>query len=204
MAIVGVYARVSTADKDQTPENQLIRLREYCKFRNWEWHEYVDYASGSDSSRPELNRLMTDLVRLDGVIVLRLDRFGRSVNDLTIKLAEIRHRGLFFEAVDQGLRITADKDDPMASFMFNILAAVAEFEREIIRDRVKDGIARAKLRGIRLGRPRLIDVRGIDREKIIELRREGKSIRSIAMAVGIGRSSVQRLLSQKPPPHDPE
>jgi DNA invertase Pin-like site-specific DNA recombinase len=199
MMRVGIYARVSTRDKDQTPENQLIRLREYCTFRHWEWEEYVDYASGADATRPELNRLMLDLPKLNGILVSRLDRFGRSVSDLTMRLATIRDRGLFFEAIDQGLRLSGDKSDAVSSFTFHVLAATAEFEREIIRDRINDGIARARRHGVKIGRPRITEVRGVSPERIIELRREGRSIREIAMSVGIGRMTVHRIIaSQKP------
>lgn len=201
---VGLYARVSTADKDQTPENQLIRLREYCRFRRWEAVEYVDYASGADSSRPALNELMSALPTLNGILVLRLDRFGRSVPDLAGKLKSIRDRGLFFEAVDQGLRISPDKSDAMSGFMFNVLAAVAEFERETMRDRINDGIARARRQGKKLGRPRTVDVRQVSEEKILALRREGRSIRDISRAVGIGRGTVHRILLSHNPPLENE
>ncbi len=197
---VALYARVSTRDKDQTPENQLIRLRDYCRLRAWEHVEYVDYASGADSNRPQLNKLMQDLPTLQGVVVLRLDRFGRSVSDLTLKLQAMRDRGVWFEAVDQGLRISSDKSDAMAGLMYNILAAVAEFEREIIRDRINDGISRARSQGKRLGRPRIMDVREVADEKIFELRRQGHSIREIAQIVGIGRGTVHNILSNKTPP----
>ncbi len=195
---VALYARVSTRNKDQTPENQLIRLRDYCKSRGWDYAEYVDYASGADSNRPELGRLMHDLPLFQGVIVLRLDRFGRSVSDLTIKLQAMRERDVWFEAVDQGLRI--DKSNAMAGLMFNMLAAVAEFEREIIRDRVNDGISRARKEGKRLGRPRIMDVRHVPDETIFQLRSEGRSIREISQIVGIGRGTVHNVLSNKSPP----
>ena len=82
--IVGLYARVSTKDKEQNPENQLIRLREYCKSRNWEYREHVDFASGAKKDRPGLKSIMNDLDHLDGILVLRLDRFGRSLQNLPV------------------------------------------------------------------------------------------------------------------------
>jgi site-specific DNA recombinase len=74
--IVGLYARVSTKDKEKKPENQLRRLREYCNARGWEYKEYVDYASGAKKDRPGLKSIIADLDNIDGILVLRLDRFG--------------------------------------------------------------------------------------------------------------------------------
>lgn len=197
---VGLYARVSTRDKGQDPENQLMRLREYCKVRGWDYAEYIDRASGADSSRPELNRLMIDVPFLDGIVVLRLDRFGRSVSDLTARLKDIHSRGKFFEALDQGLRISGDRKDAVSGLMFNMLAAVAEFERELISDRVRDGIERARRQGKRLGRIPVVEQRGVEKEKIYNLSDQGRSIREIAQAVGIGRGSVHRILLSRNSP----
>ncbi len=99
--IVGLYARVSTKDKEQNPESQLIRLREYCKVRDWEFREYVDFASDAKKDRPGLKSIMGDLAHLDGILVLRLDRFGRSLQNLLENLNLIRSQGMFFEAIDQ-------------------------------------------------------------------------------------------------------
>ena len=104
MMIVGLYASVSTKDKEQNPENQFLRLREYCKIKNWDYHEYLDYASGAKKDRPILRSIMSDLDNVDGILVLRLDRFGRSLQNLLENLNVIRSRGKFFEAVDQGLK----------------------------------------------------------------------------------------------------
>ena len=197
---VALYARVSTKDKGQDPENQLMRLREYCRIREWDYTEYTDRASGADSSRPELNRLMVELPFLDGIVVLRLDRFGRSVSDLTAKLKDVHDRGKFFEALDQGLRISGDRKDAVSGLMFNMLAAVAEFERELISDRVRDGIERARRHGKRLGRIPVAEQRGVDPKKIYELSDQGRSIREIAQAVGIGRGSVHRILLSRNAP----
>ncbi len=201
---VGIYARVSTKDKEQNPENQLIRLREYCKSRGWDFVEYVDFASGADSSRPQLNKLMTDMRCYNGIVVLRLDRFGRSVSDLTLKIRQIRDMGLFFEAVDQGLRISGDERDAVSGLMYNVLASVAEFERELISDRVRDGITRARKQGKRLGRRPVAEQRGVSIEQVFALRDSGKSIREISQAVGIGRGSVHRILLSRNPPVENE
>ncbi|MHB8561624.1 MAG: recombinase family protein [Thermoplasmataceae archaeon] len=135
---------VSTKDKEQNPENQLIRLREYCKARGWEYREFVDYASGAKKDRPGLKSLMNDLPQLEGILVLRLDRFGKSLQNLLENLNVIRTQGKFFEAIDQGLKIS-EKKDPMNDFMLAILGAAAEFERELISERVRDGMARGRV-----------------------------------------------------------
>ncbi len=195
--IVGLYARVSTKDKEQNPENQFIRLREYCQARGWEYREYVDYASGSKMDREGLHMLMDDLMELDGILVLRLDRFGRSLRNLLDLLDRIRKKGKFFEAIDQGLKIS-EKKDPMNDFMLSILGAAAEFERELISERVRDGMARARKENKKIGRPVVLEQKGLSMSDLSKLRQEGKSIREISQALKIKRSTVQRLLSQKP------
>ena len=199
--IVGLYARVSTKDKEQNPENQLIRLREYCKNRSWDFREYVDFASGAKNDRPGLKSIMSDLDQIDGILVLRLDRFGRSLQNLLENLNTIRTKGKFFEAIDQGLKIS-EKKDPMNDFMLAILGAAAEFERELISERVRDGMARARKENKKIGRPVVLEQKGIKISELINLKDEGKSIREISQALKIKRSTVQRLLSQKPIPEN--
>ena len=202
--IVGLYARVSTKDKEQNPENQLLRLREYCRARDWEYKEYVDFASGAKKDRPGLKSIMADLDHLDGILVLRLDRFGRSLQNLLENLNIIRSKGKFFEAIDQGLKIS-EKKDPMNDFMLAILGAAAEFERELISERVRDGMARARNENKKIGRPVIIEKRGIDVSLLMELKKEGRSIREISQLVGIKRSTVHGILkslSEKPTPEN--
>jgi DNA invertase Pin-like site-specific DNA recombinase len=198
--IVGLYARVSTKDKEQNPENQLLRLREYCKAREWDYEEYIDFASGAKKDRPGLKSIMSDLDHLDGILVLRLDRFGRSLQNLLENLNIIRSKGKFFEAIDQGLKIS-EKKDPMNDFMLAILGAAAEFERELISERVRDGMARARNEHKKIGRPVILEKKGIDISKILDLKESGKSIREISQLVGIKRSTLHGILksvSEKP------
>ena len=194
--IVGLYARVSTKDKEQNPENQLIRLREYCKSRNWDYREYVDFASGAKKDRPGLKSIMNDLDHLDGILVLRLDRFGRSLQNLLESLNLIRSQGKFFEAIDQGLKIS-EKKDPMNDFMLAILGAAAEFERELISERVRDGLARAKRDGVKLGK-RTSDKTKAQSRRVIELNKEGLSIREISQRTNLGRGTVYNILKGNP------
>ena len=202
--IVGLYARVSTKDKEQNPENQLLRLREYCKAREWDYEEYIDFASGAKKDRPGLKSIMSDLDHLDGILVLRLDRFGRPLQNLLENLNIIRSKGKFFEAIDQGLKIS-EKKDPMNDFMLAILGAAAEFERELISERVRDGMARARNEHKKIGRPVILEKKGIDISKILDLKESGKSIREISQLVGIKRSTLHGILksvSEKPTPEN--
>ena len=193
--VVALYARVSTKDKEQNPENQLIKLREYCKARNYAYKEYTDHASGSKKDRPGLIDLMSNLEKYDGILVLRLDRFGRSLRDLLSLLDKIRSEGKFFEAIDQGLRIS-EKKDPMNDFMLSILGAAAQFERELISERVKDGMARARKEGKLVGRGQSSKVKKMEK-RILELREAGETIRMISQKTNIPRSTVSSILSHK-------
>ena len=148
-----LYARVSTEDKGQDPEVQLAPMREFAVARGWEATEYVDYASASDlRGRTEWRRLLGDVRRggVDLILVWKLDRFARSALDALQWLQRLDGSGV-------GLRIlTQDIDTTSAAgrLVFTILAAVAEMERELIRERVRAGMERARLRGTQLGRPR--------------------------------------------------
>lgn len=201
--IVGLYARVSTKDKEQNPENQLIRLRSYCKARGWGFREYLDFASGAKKDRPGLKAVMDDLPQLDGILVLRLDRFGRSLQNLLENLNQIRTQGKFFEAIDQGLNIS-EKKNPMNDFMLVIIGAAAEFERELISERVRDGMDRARKENKKIGRPLILEKRRIDISKIAKLRESGKSIREISQLVGIKRSTVHGILKSVSEKHTPQ
>jgi DNA invertase Pin-like site-specific DNA recombinase len=187
---VALYARVST--KDQKCEVQLRELREYVQRRGWEsapapHDEYVDTGfSGAKASRPALDRLMEDarLRKFDCVLVWKLDRFGRSVLNLSNQLAELDRYGVRFMAVSQG--IDTDQTNPMSRFMLTILAAVAEFERELIRERTLSGLHAARAKGQKLGRkPRVFR-----RDLAVQMRAEGKSWRVIARELGVPVSTV--------------
>ena len=202
--IVGLYAKASNKGREQNPENQLLRLREYCKVKGWDYQECIDYASGAKKDRPGLKSIMSDLDNIDGILVLRLDRFGRSLQNLLENLNIIRSKGKFFEAVDQGLKISGKKD-PMNDFMLVILGAAAEFDQELISERVRDGMAGARNENKKIGRPVVLEQKGVDSSRLVELKREGKSIREISQQVGIKRSTVHGILkslSEKPTPEN--
>ena len=190
-----IYARVSTTD--QNCEMQVRELREYAERRGWVVSdEYVDTGwSGAKASRPELDRLMRDaaLRRFDAVLVYKLDRFGRSVRNCLDGIEALRVHGVRFLAVSQS--IDTDESNPTARLLLHILASVAEFERELIRERVRAGVRSAKHKGKQFGRRRVV----FDRSKATEMHASGASLREIAAALEVGRGTVHRfLLSQKP------
>jgi len=186
----GIYARVSTVD--QKCEMQLRELQDYCRRRGWEIAgEYVDIGwSGTKASRPQLDKLMKDAGehKLDCVVVWKLDRFGRSVLNLVESLNKLASAGVRFIATTQS--IDTDESNPTSKLLLYILAAVAEFEREMIRERVMAGLATAKHRGKQLGRRKLL----FDRERALCLQRAGKSIRDIADVMHINRGTLHRFL----------
>jgi DNA invertase Pin-like site-specific DNA recombinase len=187
---IGIYARVST--KDQSCEMQLRDLRSYCAARGFiAPAEYTDIGqSGAKDSRPELNRLMEDARkrRLDGVLVWRFDRFARSTKHLLMALEEFRSLGVQFISYQENM----DSSSPLGQAMFTIVAAVAQLERDLIRERVNAGIRNARAAGKQLGRPRRI----VDRERILKMRGLGASLREISEQLGIGYGTVRKRLEK--------
>jgi len=195
---VAIYARVSTNHHGQDPSVQTRELREYCERRGLEIvGEYVDTGiSGAKERRPQLDRLMSDCRRrrLDAVLVYRYDRFARSLRHLVNALEEFRALGIDFISLHEGV----DTSTPNGRLVFGIFASIAEFERELIRDRVKSGIAAARSKGKKLGRPRVV----VDASEIARLRASGASWPSIARQLGVSVGTVYqaaRSLSKIPP-----
>ena len=185
-----LYARVSTLT-GQHPEMQLAELREHASRRGWEIvDEYVDEGvSGSKESRPELNRLMDDSHRrqFDIVLVWKIDRFGRSLKHLVNALADLDAYGVTFAS----LKDTLDLSTPSGRLMFQIIGAMAEFERALIQERVKAGLHNARRTGKQLGRPRRL----VDFDRIVRMKAEGRSLRSIAEKLGVGYGTVRLRLA---------
>jgi DNA invertase Pin-like site-specific DNA recombinase len=185
---VALYARVSTSNGQQDPEMQLRELREYAKHRELIIiGEYIDKMTGSKDSRPSLNRLMTDACRrkFDAVLVWKLDRFGRSLRHLVNALAELEALGIAFVS----LRDNLDLSTPSGRLMFQIIGAMAEFERSLIQERVKAGLRNAQAKGKKLGRPRA----DVDPSRVEALRASGASWRAIAEKLGVGLGTVHRI-----------
>jgi len=187
---VALYARVSTADKGQNPELQLRELRARAATSGWEIAgEYVDRGiSGARERRPELDRLMKDANRgaFQAVAVWKLDRFGRSLRHLVNVLAELEGRGIAFISLHDNL----DLSTPAGRLMFQIIGAMAEFERTLIAERVRAGLTIARAKGARLGRPRV----DVDSARISALRERGWSWRRIAADQKVGVGTVYRLV----------
>ena len=188
---VALYARVSSANGHQDPQMQLRELREYAERRGWTIvEEYIDAGiSGAKDSRPALNRLMADAHRrrFDAVLVWKLDRFGRSLRHLVNALAELEARGIAFVS----LRDNLDLGTPSGRLMFQIIGAMAEFERALIQERVRAGLRNARAKGKQIGRPRV----KVDSDKIAELRRVGVSWSQISRETGLSRGTAQRAIA---------
>jgi DNA invertase Pin-like site-specific DNA recombinase len=193
---VALYARVSTLN-GQHPEMQLAELREYAGRRGWEVAgEYVDEGvPGARERRPALDRLWVDCRkrRVDAVVVYRYDRFARSLRQLVNALEEFRALGIEFVSLHEGV----DTSTPNGRLVFGIFASIAEFERELIRSRVRSGLAAAKSKGKRLGRPRT----AVDAKQVASLRASGVSWKVISRELGIGVGTACRAL--QPPSKNP-
>ena len=191
-----LYARCSTLDKGQDPELQLAPLREYCQRRGLTIaNEYVDNGiSGTKDRRPQLDRLLEAARKrqIDLIVVWKLDRFGRSLKQLVMALEELSSLGVGFISYQDNLDLTT----PQGRLMFHIIGAMAEFERELIRERVKAGIENARRKGKRLGRK---PVAPIDIEKAIQLREQDPllSIRCIAKRTKLSKSLVGKILKEQ-------
>jgi DNA invertase Pin-like site-specific DNA recombinase len=188
MTRVAIYARVSTSNGSQDPQMQLRELREYAQRRELQVvEEYVDHGiSGSKDSRPALNKLMADAHgrKFDSILVWKLDRFGRSLRHLVNALAELEAVGVAFIS----LRDNLDLATPSGRLMFQIIGAMAEFERALIQERVKAGLRNAKAKGVRLGRPRVF----VSESRIEALRASGTPWRAIAKELGVGIGTARR------------
>jgi len=185
---VAIYARVSTSD--QSTESQLLDLRRYVRERGWLlFNEYCDNGiSGTKDSRPALNELMNAARkrRFDTVLVWRFDRFARSTKHLILALEEFRGLGIDFVSYQENI----DTSSPLGSAIFTIISAVAQLERDIISERVKAGLRRAKANGKKLGRPKAL----VEVEALRGLRSEGLSLRQIGNQLGISRTTVGQIL----------
>jgi len=189
--MIAIYARVST--QDQSTESQLLDLRQYATSRGWSvFKEYTDNGvSGTKDNRPALNELMAEAKKrkFGVVLVWRFDRFARSTKHLILALEEFRNLGVDFVSYQENI----DTSSPLGSAIFTIISAVAQLERDIIAERVKMGLRRAKENGKRLGRPQGTS---LDIEAANRLRREGMGLRQIAEKLGSSKSTVARVLAE--------
>jgi DNA invertase Pin-like site-specific DNA recombinase len=197
-----IYVRVSTSNRtsngdgfEQNPEVQETPLRQMIAQRGWRLlHVYSDRMSGAKENHPGLNSLMEAARRgeFDVVAVWRFDRFARSIEQLVLALAEFRSLGVDFVSCQEAL----DTSTPMGKAMFTIIGAMAELERNVIRERVVAGMEYARHHGTKtgkaIGRPKRI----FDRDKVVQLRGAGFSIEKIAGQMALGVGTVVRTLQQ--------
>ncbi len=188
---VAVYVRVST--KDQSVDMQLNDLERYTRERGFNvFKVYKDCGiSGTKETRPALNELMNDARKrkFDTVLVWRFDRFARSTKHLVTALHEFRNLGIDFISYQENI----DTSSPLGEAIFTIISAMSKLERDIIAERVKGGLRKAKANGKRLGRPKC----DVDTSKVIESRKQNKSIRQIASELNLSKSAVQRTLEMR-------
>jgi DNA invertase Pin-like site-specific DNA recombinase len=194
-ARVGLYARVSTTDKEQNPETQLLPLREFCRAQGWDVAgEYVDHASATDlRGRREWRRLLEVAARrrIDVVLCWKLDRCFRSVKDAADTLAQLRAWKVGLRSYTEPM-IDTVSGSPWADLLFNLLAAFSQFERSLIAERVRAGMARARKQGRHVGRPPAVNG---EWEEIAPRVKSGElSRRAAAKVLGVSRTSIQRYL----------
>lgn len=189
--IAAIYARVSTTD--QKHDMQVTELRQYAERMGWEVVEYAEKASAM-KRRVVLEHLMADarLRKVDVVLVWKMDRFARSLQQLIANISLLDSYGVRFIAVTQG--IDTDRQNPGSRLMMQIFGAMAEFERAIIVERVNSGLAEARRRGKTLGRPKRI----FRRDEAERLRSQGLSLRTVASKLGVPLTTVVRALGSVP------
>lgn len=192
---VALYSRVSTREQDN--DNQLARLRKIAEVRDYEViGEYIDVASGANQNRPELNAMLSlaKKGKISKILAIRLDRLARSVVNLSDLVGNLENWNVGLEIIDQPI----DTSTASGRLTYTILSAVAEFERELIRDRTKDGLARAKAEGKTIGRPKR-QLSDYQEEKLKAILREEPKISMRALSKhfdGIGRTRLAEIVRE--------
>jgi len=190
---VGLYARVSTSDKDQNPDTQLLPLREFVHAQGWQTvGEFVDHASATDMrGRTQWQAVLHAAARrkIDLVLVWKLDRAFRSVLHASQTLEQLRQWGVGLRSYTEPW---ADTTSAQGELVFNLLATFAQFERSLIAERVKAGMARAKKQGKRLGRPRVVNGEWPEVHRLI--RNGTLSQRQAAIRFGVSKTTIHCLL----------
>ena len=190
---VAIYARVSTTR--QNAEIQTRELEEYIRRMNWSlYRSYVDNGyTGKNTSRPAYREMMKAAARkeFDILLVWKFDRMSRSIKDLISTLDELRHHGIDFISYENNI----DTSSPTGKLLFHFIGAFAEFERELIRERVMAGLENAKIKGKKLGRPSVKNDFII--EKAETMRASGMSFRAIAKELKVSDGTVRNILKKK-------
>ena len=192
---VAIYARVSTTDKDQDPETQLMPLRKYADLREWDVHDiYVDEESGryeKKAKRQSFNRLLGDAHKrkFDVLLVFRYNRFARSTQDLLNALKDFEALGIDFVSYKEQIDTTTSH----GKFFFTVIAGFAQLESDTISENVKAGMARAKAQGKRVSRPPLPEK---DKQQIIETWKQLGGIRPTSRHLDKPFSTVQKVIKE--------
>ena len=203
---VAAYARVSTSDKDQDPETQLLALRDFARAQQWEIvGEFVDHAPANDPlHRTAWRQLPDDAAkrRFQAVLVFKLDRAFRSVKHMHDTLAVWEVQGIGFVSA----RERFDTRTALGRLLLNLLASLAEFELEVLSERVKAGMDRARRQGVHIGRPPVTARPGFEERWAgvradLEAQRISRS--EAARRPAVGYATVVRLLSPSPPRDGP-
>jgi DNA invertase Pin-like site-specific DNA recombinase len=193
---VATYSRVSTTS--QTADNQLLALRAFSAARGWTVLEFTDQAqSGAKEKRPALDAMLAAVRarKVDVVACVKLDRLARSVHHLVAMVREFEALAVDLVVLDQAI----DTSLPAGRLLFHVLAAISEFERDLIRDRVMAGLKRARAQGRRLGRPKKV----IDQARATRLLAAGFSLRHVARQLGVSPSTLSRAVEKTLPGRRP-
>ena len=188
-----VYVRVSTSNGTQKTDSQEYEIKRYCDARGWSKVEiYKDEMSGAKTSRPSLDRMLKDMRngKVARVVCYKLCRLGRSLTHLALILDEMNRIKVPLICTSQG--IDTSEQNACGSFQIAVLMAVAEFERSIIKERVNSGIAAARAKGVRLGRPATLTAR---RDEVMALKAQGLGFRKIAKQLDMPISSVAKVVN---------
>ncbi|HEY6425073.1 MAG TPA: recombinase family protein [Pseudonocardiaceae bacterium] len=177
------YARTSTTGQDTALQRDALQ-KDGCE------RIFVEAVSGASADRPVLEQCLAELTAGDALVVWRLDRLGRSAQHLLGILEQLRDRGVAFRSLTEGM----DTSTYMGRFVFTVLGAVAEMEREIIRERVNAGLAAARQRGRVGGRPPVVTPERLRLAR--RLRTDGESVPAIARQLGIGRTALYEALKR--------
>ena len=188
-----IYVRVSSQEQHTGP--QLGELKRCCQQRGWKRvRVFQDKISGIKSTRPELDRMVKEIRsgQVERVVTYKLDRLGRSITHLCLLTDELARLGVSLVCTSQAIDTSAD--NPAGKFQLDVLKAVCEFERNLLRDRVNLGLAAAKARGVRLGRPAELGKRA---DEVMALKKQGLGVRAIARELSMPPSSVHSVLTTK-------
>ena len=187
---VALYARVSTHDQ-QTLPMQIEAMEKYSQQREWQITQQVEEIGSGVTERPQREELLKAARRreIDAILVWKLDRWGRSIDDLVVTLRELNELGVGFVSLTEALDFTT----PTGRALAGLLAVFAEFERDILRERIKAGIAQSRKKGKAHGRPKTAAKKADEIKKLFE---EGFNKSEIARKLKIGRTSVRRIINE--------